>query len=124
MDDLSQLWAEEGQRRFADSRGEISPRTAEICDSFLAGLYFLLTVQQLLAVEPKLVAELAAPEAGNGACTLTGDGALQGLARARAALGVNPYLGAGIIRDTRNALSRRPGRTGLFADIESAFLRT
>ena len=83
MDALSGLWVGAKRQQFADAKGEISPRTAEICDNFLAGLYFLLTVQQLF-----------------GTSTLDDEGALRDLAWARAALDLNPYLAADIISDT------------------------
>ena len=101
MDALSGLWAGEKRQQFADAKGdakgEISSRTAEICDSFLAGLYFLLTVQQLF-----------------GTSTLDDEGALRDLAWARAAVDLSPYLAADIISDTRK---------GGKALIEPAFLR-
>jgi hypothetical protein len=100
MDALTGLWAGQKRQQFADTtgdtKGEISSRTTEICDGFLAGLYFLLTIQQLITAEP----ELATPEAKDGICMLYDDGALRGLAWARAALDINPYLAAAIISDT------------------------
>ncbi len=99
IDALPQLWAGEKRRQFADtegsSKGEISPRTAEICDTFLAGLYFLLTVQQLFTIRR----EPAVP-AKDSNCSPLADGTLQGLAHARVALDVNPYLAAAIISET------------------------
>jgi hypothetical protein len=105
MDTLSGLWAGEKRKQFADAKaganddaeGEISPRAAEICDSFLAGLYFLLTVRHLF-----------------GTRTLHDEAALRDLAWARAALDLNPYLAAAIITDIRK------GRKAL---IEPAFLK-
>jgi hypothetical protein len=96
MNDLSGLWAGEKRRQFTDAKGEISPRTAEICDSLLASLYFLLTVQQLFMAEPKR----ATLEAEDGACTLDDDDTLRGLAGARTALDINPYMAAAIVSDT------------------------
>jgi hypothetical protein len=100
MNALTELWAEQKRQRFADNigdaKGEISSRTAEICDGFLAGLYFLLTVQQLFTAKP----ELATPEVRDDTCMLYDDGTLKGLAWARAALDINPYLAAAIISDT------------------------
>jgi hypothetical protein len=114
MDALSGLWAGQKRQQFADAqgdaKGEISPRTAEICDSFLAGLHFLLTVQQLFTAEP----ELATSETKNGTCTLNDDGTLRGLAWARTALDINPYLAAAIIGETYE---------GGKALIEPAFLK-
>jgi hypothetical protein len=119
------MWAgEEARRLFAGAAEEIAPLTAEVCDSFLAGLYFLLTVHELFTADPTPVVELAAhvtdiqPE--EGICKLKDDASLRNLARARAALGVNPYLAAAVIRETRRTLSA--GHPGLFADIEPAFL--
>jgi hypothetical protein len=122
MNDLSQLWAGTERQRFANSRGDISPRTVEICDSFMAGLYFLLTVRQFFTAEPGQVAKLAEAEARNGT-SVPDEGPLRDLARARAALDVNPYLSARIISGVRTELSRRHGWTGLSASIEPVFLR-
>jgi hypothetical protein len=96
MGDLSGLWAGKERQQFADAKGAISPRTAEICDSLLASLYFLLAVQQHFTAEPKP----AAPEAKDGTCALDDDGTLRGLAGARTALDINPYMAAAIIGDT------------------------
>jgi hypothetical protein len=99
MNALTGLWARQKRQQFAntmgDAKGEISSRTREICDGFLAGLYFLLTVQQLFTTEP----ELATSGAKDDTCLLD-DGTLRGLAWARAALDINPYLAAAIISDT------------------------
>jgi len=122
MNDLSQLWAGRRRQRFADSGGDISPRTVEICDSFLASLYFLLTVRQLFTAEARQIAMLAAAEARNGTST-PGEGPLRGLARARAALDVNPYLSARIISGVRQELSSHHGWTKIFAAIDPVFLR-
>jgi len=109
MDALSGLWAGEKRQQFANAKGKISPWAAEICDSFLAGLYFLLTVQRLFTPEP----EPATPETKNGTRTLD-EGALRDLAWARAALELNPYLAAAIISGTCK---------GGKALIEPAFLK-
>lgn len=117
MDSLSALWAGEARQLFADT-GEIAPLTAEVCDSFLAGLYFLLTVHELFTAKstPAPVIELAAQLTDKGICELKDDSTLRNLARARADLGVNPYLAAAIISETRKS------HPALFADIEPAFL--
>jgi len=40
LSDLSHLWAGKARQRFAGPDKVVAPRTAEICDSFLVGLYF------------------------------------------------------------------------------------
>ncbi len=122
MDDFSQLWAGKGRQRFADLHGEIVPLAAEICDSFLAGLYFLLTVHQLFTADPDLVTKLAAWPPKEHECKLKDDSTLKGLAHARTTLGMNTYLGAEIIRETREAFSG--SNPGLFADTEPDFLNS
>ena len=122
MADLSLLWAGNQREKFGSSRTEIDPLTAEVCDSFLAGLYFLLTVHQLFTAEPDIVTWLASPENTDGARGLVGDGVLHGLARARTTLGVNPYLAAEMVHDARKTLAHGPGNPGLFADVKPAFL--
>jgi hypothetical protein len=80
MDQVSGMWGkaltEPGKHR--------DHRSAEICDNFLAGLYFLLAVHRLFT-------------AGKD-CALPDDEALGGLARARRALSENPYLAEEILR--------------------------
>jgi hypothetical protein len=80
LDQVSGMWGkalmEPGKRR--------DRRSAEICDNFLAGLYFLLAVHRLFT-------------AGKD-CALPDDEALSGLARARRALSENPYLAEEILR--------------------------
>ena len=121
INDLSQLWAGSKRERFTDSHGDMSPRAVEICDSFLASLYLLLTVRQLFTAAPGHVARLAAAEARNGTST-QGEGLLRSLARARAALDVNPYLSARIISGVRQELSSHHDWARLFTDIEPVFL--
>jgi hypothetical protein len=122
MDDMSRLWAGGSRRLFAGGAEEISPLAAEVCDSFLAGLYFLLTVHELFTAESMPVIQLAAQVTEEGICKLNDNASLRSLARARAALGVNPYLAAAIIHETRSTLAGRTGDPVLFADIEPAFL--
>jgi hypothetical protein len=121
MDELSQLWAGKARQRFDDTYKGVAVLTAEICDSFLAGLYFLLTVYQLFTTEPDLVTELAASATG-GTFRFNDDPVLRGLARARTTLGVSPYLAAKIIQDTRNALASRTDHPCPLADVEPDFL--
>jgi hypothetical protein len=93
LGDLSRLWAGTARQRFVGPDEPVAALTAEICDSFLAGLYFLLTLYQLFTAEPDTVTRLADHPA------------LRDLARARTTLGVNPYLASTMIRDTRKTLS-------------------
>jgi len=117
MDNLSCLWAGAARQQFAGTAEQVDPLTTEVCDSFLAGLYFLLTVYELFTAEsvPAPVVQLAARMTEKG-CELNDNASLRNLARARAALGVNPYLAATIISETRAA------HPALFAEIEPAFL--
>jgi hypothetical protein len=111
MVELSGLWGGERRQQFTDAAGAISPQTAEICDGLLAGLYFLLTVEQYFAERPNQVA----PKLQDGTCTLDDEGTLRGLAWARVALDVNPYMAASVIGDTRKG-----GKSA----IEPVFLRS
>jgi hypothetical protein len=119
LHEVSNLWDEvsSARQRLANERGEADPYTAEVCDSFLAGLFFLLTVRQLFTADPELVVNpLACKDAA-----LPGDWSKQrnvrakdwlndnsvvllNLARARIALGVSPYLAATLIADARHCL--------------------
>ena len=122
LGDLSRLWAGTGWERFARPQEPVAPLTAEICDSFLAGLYFLLTVYQLFTAESNMVMRFAARQAADGTCNLEGHPVLRDLARARANLGVNPYLASTLIRRTRRTLSRHTDHPGLYTDIKPHFL--
>lgn len=121
MDNLSQLWAEKARQHFTDAHGRIAALTAEICDSLLAGLYFLQTVHELFTTEPDLVTKLAACRVGR-TFKFNDDTSLRGLASARTTLGVNPYLAAEIIQDTRKALSCRTDHPVSLTDIDPDFL--
>jgi hypothetical protein len=121
MDGFSQLWTGKARERFAETHEGIAALTAEICDSFLAGLYFLMTVYQLFAAEPDLVTELAACRA-DGVFKFNDDALLRGLARARTTLGVSPYLAAEITKETRRALFSRTGHPAFLPNIEPDFL--
>jgi hypothetical protein len=116
--ELSDMWSGRARQRFSGPQGAL---TAEICDSFLAGLYFLLTVYQLFTTEPHTVAQLTLP-ASTADAGPAGNSALPDLARARTTLSVNPYLAAALIRDTGRELANRTQRPDLFADIEPHFL--
>jgi hypothetical protein len=117
LNELCLLWAGSGRRRFAGPRGgEVAPFTAEVCDSLLAGLYFLLTVRQLFTQSPEVVQGLA--WLGGDACRTRGERrqwlddanpVLRDLARARIALGTSPYLAAELISAARGQLSGHPG---------------
>jgi hypothetical protein len=112
LNDVSLLWAGPGRQRFAaPARQDVAPFTAEVCNSLLAGLYFLLTVRQLFTTPPDAVRDLAWPDNENPV--------LRDLARARTALGTSPHLATALIGAAREQLSGHPGFT---AGIEPRFL--
>lgn len=122
MEAFSRLWEkEEDRQRFKGADDTIAPLTAEVCDSYLAGLYFLRTVCHLFTAHHQLVTELATAEQGNGPAVLLDNEILRGLARARIALGVNPYLAARLIDEAIEDLRRRPG-PDLSLDSQPPFL--
>jgi hypothetical protein len=133
---VSGLWDEvsSARQRLADERGEADPYTAEVCDSFLAGLFFLLTVRQLFTADPKLVVNpLACQDAAllakhrhqrhDHAKDWLDDNSvvLLNLARARIALGVSPYLAATLIADARRCLCT-PDDPDFMTEIALSFL--
>jgi hypothetical protein len=122
LGDFSRLWARTARHRLAGPDEPVAALTAEICDSFLAGLFFLLTVYQLFTTEPDTVTRLAVDCSDDGTCALRDHPALRDLARARTNLGVNPYLASTIIRDARKTLSGCTERPDLIADLEPQFL--
>jgi hypothetical protein len=88
---------------------------AMVCDSLLAGLYFLPTVRQACTAEPGLMSRLAWPRvsphrlfrpAQDGVPWLDDDEAtLRELARARIALSTSPYLAATFVTRARERLA-------------------
>lgn len=142
IDEVTQLWT--------GTSPPISPGlgqadaviTAEVCDSFLAGLYYLLTVRQIFAaadtidnlVKPPAThtPDCSSPESGRS--RQTGQShpekgwlndkppILCDLASARAALGVNPYLATALIHQARQNLPGRKGDPGFAAAIQLRFL--
>jgi hypothetical protein len=118
LSELSDMWAGRARQRFSGPQAAL---TAEICDSFLAGLYFLLTIYQLFTTEPYAIARLTVP-ASTADGDPAGNSALPNLARARTILSVNPYLAAALIRDTRRQLAEYTKRPDLFTDIGPHFL--
>ena len=122
LGDLSQLWAGKARERFAGPDKAVAPLTAEICDSFLAGLYLLLTVYQIFTAEPARGIRLAICPAEDGTSKFEDHPVLRDLARARTTLGVNPYLASAIICDARETLSRDTGHPGFAAGIAPHFL--
>jgi hypothetical protein len=78
---VSELWTGDGRAGFREPGQDVAPFTSEVCDSLLASLYFLLTVDQVFTAAPDRVSSL-------------GDAALRDLSRACLALGSNPYLAA------------------------------
>ena len=122
MKHLSQLWAGNARQHFTDTDGgEVATPTAEICDSFLAGIYFLLTVCQLFTAEPDLVTKLVGRVTGE-TFEFCDSAPLRNLARARTTLGVNPYLATEIIQETRRSLAGRTDHPISLANVEPAFL--
>jgi hypothetical protein len=116
LNELCRLWAGPGRQGFADPGKEVAPFTAEVCDSLLAGLYFLLTVRQLFTLSPRTVHGLAwlagdtLPTRGTRPHWLDdANPVLRDLARARVALGTSPYLAAKLISSAREHLTGRPG---------------
>ena len=126
LNELCQLWEGHRRLRFADpGKEDVAPYTAEVCDSLLAGLYFLLTVRQLFTQSPEMVRGLAWL---GGDIRTRGERphwlddanpVLRDLARARIALGASPYLAAELISAARGQLSGRPGFGAL---VEPGFL--
>ena len=126
LDDVSLLWAGGKRQRFADpEKRKVAAVTAGVCDSLLAGLYFLLTVLDLFTGPPDLVDGLAwsggetCHERGRTQPWLKENPVLRDLARAHIALGTSPYLAAGLIGAAREQLSMHPGFT---AGIRPCFL--
>jgi len=121
LGEVSRLWAATARQQVTETHEPVAALTAEICDSFLVGIYFLLTVYQLFTAEPDTVTRLAVPQADS--TSAKGDHlVLRDLAQARMTLGVNPYLASKIIRETRKTLSGSTDYPGLIADIEPPFL--
>lgn len=129
LDEVSSLCETAVPRRPASSdSGGDDLFTAEVCDSFLAGLYFLLTARQLFTAGAGLVTRLACEdrdghrhhEQGNDDWLNDRAPVLRYLAGARIALGVSPYLATSLIHEARG----NPGHPGpRFApDIEPRFL--
>jgi hypothetical protein len=112
MNAFSELWAGEERDRFADMDMKIAPLTAEVCNSYLASLYFLSAVYWLFTTESSRVIELATPEPPKDGersepgrvGELRDNKILRNLARARLALGVDPYMAAKLISETMGVL--------------------
>jgi hypothetical protein len=132
--DVSALWAGDRRRRFiGPDQKDVAPYTAEVCDSLLAGLYFLLTVRQVCAAEPGLMSRLAWPRgsphrpfrpAADGVPWLDDDEAtLRYLARARIALSTSPYLATAFVTRARERLAELLPED-FKEDIEPRFLGT
>jgi hypothetical protein len=112
LNDLSRLWFAKARQRFTVPKtDEVAPYTAEVCDSLLAGLYFLLTVRQLCTAAAGKVTKLAwagtqvqRPASDIAPWLADHTGALRDLARARIALGTSPYVAAALVHDARARL--------------------
>jgi hypothetical protein len=120
LERFHQLRAENAQQWFAAFDKMVASRAAEVCDSFLAGLYFLLTVYQLFTGEHKVVTDLATRSV-QGICKFRDDPALRNLAYARTALSVDPSRACTIIYCAREALHREKG-VEFAADLTPPFL--
>lgn len=103
MEAVSQLWAE-GRERFIGADQQVDPLAAEVCDSYLAGLYFLQTVCKLFTRYPGAATRLTTYMGTKDEGHLADNQILGGLARARIALGVNPYMAATLITETIECL--------------------
>lgn len=89
---------------------------AEICNSLMAGSYFLFTVRQLFMHDVKVVRDLSAQPTSEGERDHAG--VLSDLARARIALSIGPDLAADLVSAARRAL---PGKSD--ADTDQRHLR-
>jgi hypothetical protein len=94
----------EATRLWNHSSPKITPVTREIVQSFIAGLYFLLTVRILFERETGTVDELLMPEAGHPRAYSAAYGesepdppALRELVHARGALSVSPHLAVALV---------------------------
>jgi hypothetical protein len=96
----------------AHGRAEATDFAADVCDNFLAGVYFLLTVHELFK-EGRFVGEIAA---ATQPADLTSWGAYgqtagfdvpAGLAGASIALGINPRMAVDLVTEARRALGAR-----------------
>ena len=122
LGELSQLWAGTARQKFVGPDQMVDPGTAEICDSFLAALYFLLTVHQIFAAESSTVTKIAANCIYKVRRPTGGDQTLNDLARVHTALSVNPYLAWASISRIRDGITRWARHPDAMADIEPDFL--
>lgn len=113
--DVSQLWAGPSWQRFAgpgQGVADVAAYAAQVCDTFLGGLFFLLTVHQLFTATPERVSGLAwktdlgIPRTHDDISPwLDNENAvLRDLARARIALSVSPYLASALVCEARKGL--------------------
>jgi hypothetical protein len=122
LDEFSQMWAETARERNASPGQADDHLGADLCDNFLAGLYFLLTIYQLFTAGSDLLTGLGICEPGPNTCTDEDHLVLHGLADARVALSQNPYLATAFLRDATQALPERAGQPDLIAGIDPHFL--
>jgi hypothetical protein len=124
LNEVSQLWTAGSPPLSSSPRQEHALITAEIYDSFIAGLYFLLTVRQFFARGAETINELIAPKAPresgpaghrDGDWLNSDPPVLRNLANARAALSVNPYLASSLVNEALRNLSEQTGEPGFAA---------
>jgi hypothetical protein len=108
---------------------ETTPVTREIVHSFIAGLYFLLTVRVLFERDRDTVDELLMPDAGHPRTYSAAYGAsepdppaLRELVHARAALSVSPDLAVALVNEAwlnleSNAVKRNVAATLVLLDL-------
>lgn len=118
---FSQLQAEDAWQLFVAVDAAVAPLAAEICDSMLAGLYFLLTVYQLFTTGQEVVTDLATLQV-MGTCKFRDDAMLRNLAHARTALSVDPYRACVIIQRVRETLHGDKGLSEINAEVLPPFL--
>jgi len=76
---------------FGDEGGDIG-RAAQICDGLIAASYFFFSVDEIFKIQiRRVIADLKVYDANPG-CDANIEGSIDLLARARAAIGVNPAL--------------------------------
>jgi hypothetical protein len=115
LDEVSQMWS--GARGPRSPARQQADRVAtEICDSFLAGLYFLLTVRYLFTLLAHADDNPTLAQVLNDSQAIFCD-----LAEARADMAVSPYLAASLTRKALAALSK-PTQDPALAAINPCFL--
>jgi hypothetical protein len=117
LDEVGHPWA-------ASQVQKTTQAATDLCDTLLAGLYFLLTVSELFTADPELINTLVRPHASNDHHWLCDSPpVLTDLASARAALIMNPYLAASHVHAARRGLLAHTQDKALTAEITVPFLR-